>query len=345
MTLATPLDFALPDSSIAVEPAEHRGADRSDVRMMVSSRSGGTTDDIFARIDRHLRPGDVLVVNTSATVPAAIDAVTASGTRVKLHLASPLPGGLWAVEVRHIVDGGGTRPGPELRPQELALPGGAVAHLLAPAADTPRLWVAEVEGPGDVSGLLEAHGGPIRYRAGPELALDAYQTVFALHPGSAEMPSAARPFTTSLVTRLMSQGVAVVPVTLHAGVSSYEDGETPGEERYEVIPSTADVVNALRSNGGRVVAVGTTVVRALETVTDRSGVLHPGAGLTNVVVTPERGVRAVDGVLTGWHEPRSSHLMLLEAFLSRAELRDLYERALAGGYLWHEFGDLLLLIP
>jgi S-adenosylmethionine:tRNA ribosyltransferase-isomerase len=347
MSLVTgPIDFTLPDSNIATVPAEKRGVGRDDVRLMVAHRDTMSVDhDVFARIDRHLRTGDVVVVNTSATIPAAVTARTREGSRVMVHFATPTAEGLWTVEVRTQLDEGGTAPGPNLDPQTLRLPGGARVHLLAPSPRSPRLWVAAIETRRGLLSYLEAHGAPIRYAAGPNWPLADYQTVFANESGSAEMPSAGRPFTPELVTRLVSQGVAVAPIVLHAGVSSYEEGETPGEERYAVPASTATVINGLRATGGRVIAVGTTVVRALESVVDDRGIVHPGRGMTDLVVTAGTGVRAVDGLLTGWHEPRSSHLRLLEAFLSRVDLESVYDEAAASGYLWHEFGDELLILP
>lgn len=339
------IDFTLPESSIGTGPAEQRGSARDDVRLMVARRSTGSVEhERFAQLDHHLLGGDVVVVNTSATIPAAIDAWSSSGKMFKIHFASPASGGLWTLEVRTPTKDGGTLPGSGSEPQTLELAGGAHAHLLARSPRSPRLWVAAIEGAGNLVSYLEIHGHPIRYVPGPAWPLADYQTVFATEPGSAEMPSAARPFTTRMVTRLVSMGVAVVPLVLHAGVSSYEEDEAPGEERYEVPAATATVVNALRSSGGRVIAVGTTVVRALETVADESGRVHPGQGLTELIVTADRGVRAVDGLLTGWHEPRSSHLKMLEAFSSRDDLQAIYDQALSTGYLWHEFGDMLLIL-
>jgi S-adenosylmethionine:tRNA ribosyltransferase-isomerase len=192
---------------------------------------------------------------------------------------------------------------------------------------------------------LRRHGRPIRYRHTPEdWPLDAYQTVFALHPGSAEMPSAGRPFSADLVTELVARGVLFAPLTLHAGVSSLELGESPYPERYRVPAETARLVNAARGWGGRVIAVGTTVVRALETVSAPDGTVTAGEGLTSLVVTPERGLRTLNGLLTGWHEPRSSHLQLLEAAAGPELLRRSYEAAAAHGYRFHEFGDSHLIL-
>jgi S-adenosylmethionine:tRNA ribosyltransferase-isomerase len=344
--LTEPLDIPLTDSNIANVPAERRGAGRDDVRLMVAHRHARSIEhETFSRIDRHLSPGDVLVVNTSATVPAAVEGHTEDGFLVKVHFASPIAAGLWTVEVRTAVEGGGTAPGPDLSAQTLRLAAGVRLQLITRSPRTPRLWVAALTTRRDLLSYLTAHGEPIKYTPGPSWPLADYQTVFATEPGSAEMPSAARPFTPEVVTRLVSLGIAVVPVLLHAGVSSFEEGESPGEERYQVSTATAAVINAMRASGGRIIAVGTTVVRALETVVDDSGTIHPGAGTTDVIVSPQSGVHAADGLVTGWHEPRSSHLGLLEAFIPKSQLEVVYAEARVNGYLWHEFGDELLILP
>lgn len=220
-----------------------------------------------------------------------------------------------------------------------------MVQLIVRSRRSPRLWIASVTGAGDVQSHLAAHGRPIRYVPGRDRPISDYQTVFATDEGSSEMPSAGRPFTHRMVTRLMARGIVVLPLVLHTGVSSFEDLEVPGEERFSVPRATADVVNRLHESGGRIIAVGTTVVRALETVADESGRVHPASGMTDLVVTADRGVRAIDGLITGWHEPRSSHLRLLEAFAGRGLLQEAYTAAVEGGYLWHEFGDELALLP
>jgi S-adenosylmethionine:tRNA ribosyltransferase-isomerase len=193
--------------------------------------------------------------------------------------------------------------------------------------------------------LLARYGEPIRYGYVAEpRPLEAYQTVYALTPGSAEMASAGRPFTAELLTRLAARGVMIAPITLHTGVSSPEHHEPPFPEQYAVPATTARLVGAVRGWGGRVVAVGTTVVRALETGAYADGTLQSGAGWTNLVITPERGVLAVDGLITGWHEPEASHLQMLEAFAGERLLARSYREALASGYLWHEFGDSHLIL-
>jgi S-adenosylmethionine:tRNA ribosyltransferase-isomerase len=206
--------------------------------------------------------------------------------------------------------------------------------------------LAAVVGNEDLSRALNEHGRPIRYRyVERDWPIDAYQTVFADQPGSAEMPSAARPFSEALVTVLVRRGVGLSPITLHTGVSSLEGHELPYPERFEVPAATASAINAVHAAGGHVIAVGTTVVRALETTVDRAGVVHPAEGWTDTVITPQRGVRAVDGLITGWHEPEATHLAMLEAVAGRPALVDAYSDAFASGYLWHEFGDSHLLLP
>jgi S-adenosylmethionine:tRNA ribosyltransferase-isomerase len=298
-----------------------------------------------------------VVVNTSGTMNAALRATRADGTALELHLSTHLPADLWLVELRTL-DGAATRPAthPFDAPtpgETLALPAGAAATLHAPyhhdgpaATWTGRLWIATLHLPSALDAYLTAHGFPIRYSyVKKEWPIAAYQTVYATEVGSAEMPSAGRAFTPELLTRLVAAGVQVAPLLLHTGVASLEDHEPPYEEYYRVGSETARLVNAARAAGRRVVAVGTTVVRALETVTDDDGTTHPGEGWTDLVITPERGLRAVNALLTGLHEPRSSHLAMLAALCGVEHLRVTYAAALDEGYLWHEFGDLHLILP
>jgi S-adenosylmethionine:tRNA ribosyltransferase-isomerase len=224
-----------------------------------------------------------------------------------------------------------------------------VLDLLTPypaGATTRRLWVARADLGSSTTDYLWTWGRPIRYRHidGP-YKIDAYQTVFARVPGSVEMPSAGRPFTERLVTELTLSGVTLAPLTLHTGVSSQESGESPYPEWFEIPERTTALVNHTRSNGGRVIAVGTTVVRALETTADSRGVSHPAGTWTDLVIGPDHQPRVVDGLITGWHMPESTHLGLLEAFAGRSALARSYAAALAHGYLWHEFGDSQLIIP
>ncbi|MEU9604403.1 S-adenosylmethionine:tRNA ribosyltransferase-isomerase [Streptomyces sp. NPDC048057] len=345
--------LTVPDALSARVPAEVRGAGRDDVRLLVS-RGERVSHHSFRALPALLRAGDVLVVNTSATLPAAVNG-RLGGVPVVVHFSTRGDDGRWAVELRS-PDGAGSsrrRPGGPAG-AAVRLPGGArlvLVRPLAPGAD--RLWWAEASV--GVPELLRRYGRPIRYAYTlRDQPLSAYQTVFALPSpdgaGSAEMPSAARPFTAGLVAELVSRGVQFAPVVLHTGVASAEAHEPPYPERYAVPATTAWLVNAARAGGGRVVAVGTTAVRALEssargTGAGGRGVVRPAAGWTDLVVTPERGVRVVDGLLTGLHEPAASHLLMLEAIAGRPALARAYEAALRGRYLWHEFGDVHLLLP
>jgi len=333
---------AVVDLREAHEPPEARGRGRDDVAMLVSDRHDGSlTHRSFRDLPRVLEAGDALVVNTSATLPAALPANLA-GRSVELRLSTRMRGSTWVVELR---SDDGTPLRPPALPARVELPGGAHAELGAPFGDSDRLALADLELDAPVERYLERHGRPIRYGyVETELPIAAYQTVFARHPGSAEMPSAGRPFTSSLVTELVSRGVHVAPITLHAGVSSPELGEPPYPERFHVPEATARLVNAVHGWRGRVVAVGTTVVRALETTAAPDGTVSVGRGWTELVITPERGVRAIDGLLTGWHEPRSSHLQLLEAVAGTELVSRSYREASARRYRRHEFGDLNLIL-
>jgi S-adenosylmethionine:tRNA ribosyltransferase-isomerase len=339
----------LPVRLEAHEPPEEHGLGRDDVAMLVATRHDlGLAHASFRDLPQFLEPGDLLVVNNSATLPAALDG-RLGGRPVELRLSTPAPlraGTYWAVELRLPTENGALPfRGPPI-PERVHLPGGAHADLLAPYAGSDRLTLARLELNRPLEDYLRRHGRPIRYGYVPrEWPLDAYQTVFALEPGSAEMPSAARPFTSGLVTELVSAGILVAPITLHTGVSSPERSEAPYAERYRVSLPTARIVNAVRGFGGRVIAIGTTVVRALETVAAEDGTVTDGEGWTRLVVMPERGLRAVDGLLTGWHEPEASHLQLLEAVAGRELLERSYHAAQTHGYLWHEFGDVHLILP
>jgi S-adenosylmethionine:tRNA ribosyltransferase-isomerase len=349
-------DFQIPAHLEAAQPPEARGLARDQVRLMVSYRSDNTiVHTQFRRLPDFLEPGDVLVINTSATLNAAVNARREDGTSLELHLSTHLPADLWSVELRQPTPQG-TLPFYTARPGErFSLPGGASATLLTPyrsdqrAYHNPglrRLWIAELHFPQPLLPYLEQYGFPIRYKYVRESWPNSYyQTVFASQPGSAEMPSAGRAFTPELITQLVAKGVQVAPLLLHTGVASLEEFEPPYEEYYQVPAETAALVNAAHTAGKRVVAVGTTVVRALETVTTPKRVTRAGEGWTDVIVSPERGLYAADALLTGFHEPRSTHLFILQALAGKAHLRLTYQQALEKGYLWHEFGDLHLILP
>ena len=333
----TAVDFVLPPELEAREPAELRGDGRDDVRLLVTRRDDDSVVHAhFRELPRFLEPGDLVVLNETATLPSAVTAD--DGTT--LHVSTPLPGGLVVVEPRLGVrrhsrrfESGGSATA------LLKLPGGVTAVLLAPYRDSQRLWIARI----DVENLREyllRFGRPITYSyIHRSFGIDAYQTVFARAFGSAEMPSAGRAFTRGMLVCLRRRGVRLAKLVLHSGVASLETHERPYEEYYEVPQRTVDEIRRAKERGGRVVAVGTTVVRALESSVDRAS-----RGWTDLVITPERGVKVVDGLLTGFHEPRATHLAMLEAIAGRAHVEKAYDAALRERYLWHEFGDLHLIL-
>jgi S-adenosylmethionine:tRNA ribosyltransferase-isomerase len=339
------LGFDLPTELEASEPPEARGLTRDAVRMLVAWRSSGEVEhSSFFSLPSHLNEGDLVVVNTSGTLAAEVSGIGAEGRRLDVHLSTQLPAGLWTVELR--VAG---RPFFDAVSGVVELPAGGRVTLLAPYARHRRgvrLWVAQVTFPGGLHEYLAVHGRPIRYGyVRGEWPISAYQNVYVTEPGSAEMPSAGRPFSPAVITRLVARGIGVTPLLLHTGVASLEAEDPPYAEHYRVPSVTAHRINATRRDGGRVIAVGTTVVRALETVVDVAGTVHPGSGWTDVIISPERSVRSVDGLLTGWHEPEASHLAMLEAIAGRELLERSYTVALEEGYLWHEFGDVHLVLP
>ena len=301
---------------------------------------------MFSELPELLEPGDVVVVNVSATIPAAVPATREDGANVRVHFATRAPQLDEDWRIVEIRSADGTRPLRLPAGERIELHGGAALDLIAPYASGPRLMLARFEGETSVDEYLERHGAPIRYshvrRAWP---LEDYQNVYAISPGSAEMPSAGRPMTRELISRLVARDIVVAPITLHCGVSSPESHEPPFPEWYEVPERTARLIAAARDRGGRVIAVGTTVVRALESAGGPDRCSCARSGWTGLVITPECGVSVVDGLITGWHEPEASHLQMLEALMGPELLTRSYDAALDAGYLWHEFGDSHLILP
>lgn len=349
--------FDAPPSRFAPAPPERRGQDRDRVRLLVADGREGIAHTRFHHLTDHLRPGDIVVVNDSATVAGQLDAMSDRQGAVVVHLATPLDDGTWVVEVRRA---------PDADRAVLDAVAGDVLELAAGRAhlrlETPypregssptgsgnRLWRATATGAA-LPDVARRYGRPIAYGyLADRYPLADYQTVFGIRPGSSEMPSAGRPFTADLITRLVARGVAVAPITLHTGVSSQEAGEAPQAERFAVPASTAAAVNAVRAGGGRVVAVGTTVTRALESavVPEEGGAVRVvgASGWTERVVTPADPPRVVNGLVTGWHDPEASHLLLVEAVAGPELTQAAYRAATEEGYLWHEFGDSCLLLP
>jgi S-adenosylmethionine:tRNA ribosyltransferase-isomerase len=337
MVSLSTLDFVLPAELEAREPPEARGLARDQVRLLVSYRADDRiVHTRFHELPAFLRASDLLVVNVSATLPAALDGIRKDGSDIALHLSTQLDGNVWVVEPRRTAMRAG---------ECLELPGGGVAAFLRPYRSSWRLWTARLHLPAPVLTYLHRWAKPIAYPyVTGEWPLEIYQTVYASRPGSAEMPSAGRAFSARVLDDLRRKGVNVAPIILHTGVSSLEKDEPPYPERYEVPQEAVEAMRRAHAHGGRIIAVGTTVVRALESSVDETGELVASRGWTDLVITPDRGVRFVDGLLTGFHEPKATHLAMLEAIAGRQHLRRTYAGALEAGYLWHEFGDLHLIL-
>jgi S-adenosylmethionine:tRNA ribosyltransferase-isomerase len=339
------LDFFLPPELVAREPAERRGLSRDRVRLLVLDRASlSSTHTRFDRLPELLGPGDLLVFNASRTLPAVLDARGPDDLRVEVRLTGQHLAGAWLALLRP------RSPGPVISGMSLIFEGGLTATVGPPGAAVPYLWPLHFSHDGvELLDRLHRVGRPVRYEyVSSPWPLSDYQTVYAAHPGSAEMPSAGRAFTWRLLFALRRRGVGTAALVLHTGLSSYLDDvldrEHPvGEEEYRISPGAAAAVNEARDRGGRVIAVGTTVVRALETA-GRNGRVRPGTGRTRLRVTAEHELRVTDGLLTGLHEPQASHLDLLTAFAPAAAIRTAYEEAVERGYLWHEFGDLNLIL-
>ena len=348
-------EFTLPPDLEAGEPPEARGLGRDDVRLMVSSL---TKDQIkharFQNLPSFLHQGDVLVINTSQTRNAAVRARRADCTELDLHLSTRLQGNVWTVEVRALNADGKSRHFEGVGAGEsLVLTAGARATLVRPfvsdcepGESSHTLWEVALHLPMPADEYLARHAFPIRYNyVKDSWPLSYYQTVYATESGSAEMPSAGRPFTSELLAQLHSQGVRIAPLVLHSGISNVETHKPPYKEFYRIPLETAEAVNDANRGGGRVIAVGTTVVRALESVTNADGAVHGGEGWTCLVIGPETRLLAVSGMLTGLHEPEASHLAILEALAGQDRVQEAYGEALRQRYLWHEFGDVHLLLP
>jgi S-adenosylmethionine:tRNA ribosyltransferase-isomerase len=337
----------VPVGGEASRPPERRGLRRDGVRLLVAS-ADGIRHGTFTDLPQLLARGDLVVVNTSATLPAAVDARDAAGVTRRVHVSTELDDGSWVVEVR-LTDNSG----PDLRTREgalLRLPGGVGLRLGAGYPDReeprPRLRRAHPTVPVDRVELLQRHGRPVRYSyLDADYPIEDYRTVYATVPGSAEMASAGRPFTERLLVDLMARGVTVAPVVLHAGVSSPEAHEPPLPEWFEVGADTARLVRSARSAGRRVVAVGTTVTRALESATSPEDRIHATSGWTDLVLGPDRPARVVTGLITGLHAPQASHLLLLESVAGSMLVAAAYDAAVDQHYLWHEFGDSTLFLP
>lgn len=347
--------FEVPDEKAASKPPEAEGRDRSDVRLLVVHRATGLIEHRrFADLPEYLRPGDVIVLNASATLPSQFMAIDGQGRDVKVRLSSRDPSSNGKGDQWHAV----LDPDADVRPGD-ALRFGAIdgvelaASVVTRHPRVPRLWLLAF----DLKGMPMAEwrtqlGKPIRYHYVPqEWGLEYYQNTYAQFPGSSEMPSAGRAFTPEMLAQLNAMGVGAVRIVLHTGVSNIDIEEEQverhqmHEEPYQLTDEAAQLINHARERGGRVFAVGTTVVRTLETVADDQGCLEGRRGWTSLYITPGYRFKVVDALLTGLHEAKSTRLALAAAFAGDRDLiRRAYHQALDRDYRWHEFGDLTLIV-
>jgi S-adenosylmethionine:tRNA ribosyltransferase-isomerase len=324
-------------------PAELRGLRRDGARLCVVERdSGRITHTSVAHLGDHLRPRDLLVVNSSRTLPAALTVSRHDGEQIQLRPGA-LRGREWdalAVDTHAPHHNVSLHRGEILRARD-----GLRFEVVAERSDAPLLWRMTIDG-GDPIETLLREGTPIRYSYVPEpVALEHYQTVYAGSPGSVETPSAGRHLTWELLGALRDAGVGITDVVLHCGLSSFQDDAADLtkpliEEQFEVRPDTAALVNV----ASRVIAVGTSVIRTLETAADEGGDVRPMQGWTRLVITPRTRLRVVDALLTGLHEPPATHLDMLGALLDPNLLEQAYAEVRDRRYLWHEFGDAMLIV-
>jgi S-adenosylmethionine:tRNA ribosyltransferase-isomerase len=339
-------DYELPPGRIAQEPAEPRDSSR----LLVLERATGSLADAgFSDLPRWLRAGDCLVVNESRVIPARlIGALEGDGRPVELLMLRALDGGRWEALVRP-----GRRCGLGAR---VSLAGGtARATVLEHRGEGVR--GVEIESPWPLDELLERHGLPPlppyieRHDAPKPEDWERYQTVYATEKGSVAAPTAGLHFTRPLLDRLRAANIGIHNVTLHVGAgtfrpirSAHVEGHRLEAEAAEVPAGTAEAVNRARAEGRRVIAVGTTTTRTLEWAADEAGRVRAGRGAADLFIYPGHRFRVVDALVTNFHLPRSTLLLLVSAFAGREGVLDAYRHAVSGGYRFYSYGDAMLIL-
>lgn len=341
------IQFDLPAHLSCPKPTEERKLRRDEVRLLVTDKACQTEHTTFNHLPSFLNSGDVLVVNTSATIASALPVLLPGGQEGRLHISTKLTDEKRLIEVREV------RGNKTIRWKQGAA--GMVLQLAPDATVTLKqkfynnnqwlhLWIADFKTDQSLKTWQAANAKPIQYeKLDRQYPLSYYQTFFSFHPGSAEMPSAGRGFTPELVEMLLKKGVVLAPVLLHTGVSSLEENETPYPEYMEINPVSAAIINAAKSQARRVIAVGTTCVRAVETAVNNEGLVMPYRGNTELFINRGYSMKIVDGLLTGFHEPKASHLNILQSIGGFEQIDIAYQQAIKAGYYWHQFGDLHLI--
>jgi len=342
------IQFDLPKHLACPLPTEERNMERDEVRLLVTTNSGQTAHTTFNQLPGFLQKGDVLIVNTSATVPSALPVSLPGDKQGRLHVSTKLNNNEWLIEIREVTGNKTSRwhEGEEAMTLQLPLSQTVILKKKFYKNDHwLHLWIAEFNVNQPLQKYLSANAQPIQYeKLDRQYPLSYYQAFFSFHPGSAEMPSAGRGFTKNLVERLLKKGIVLAPVILHTGVSSLEENETPYPEYMEVDPVTASIINTAKSQYRRIIAVGTTAIRAIETAVNNEGLVLPYKGNTELFIDENYSMKVIDGLLTGFHEPKASHLNMLQSIAGYDHLDKAYKEAIREGYYWHQFGDLHLIL-
>ena len=337
----TDFDYALPEELIAQTPVEPR--DHS--RLMVVRGDGTREDRHFYDVPEYLRPGDALVINETRVIPARlIGEKEDTHVPVEVLLLRRIDRDDWEALVR---------PGRRLKPGAVCSFGGGLlrCEIVGNVEDTGGR-IVRFHCDGVFEELLDRLGEmPLPPYIHEKLQnRDRYQTVYARCEGSAAAPTAGLHFTPELLGRVRDMGVTVVPVLLHVGLGTFRpvkeeniDDHKMHTEWYEVSPEAAGTLNQVRAAGGRLICVGTTSVRTIETVADRDGILHPGRGDTAIFIKPGVRIKAVDGLITNFHLPQSTLLMLVSAFMGRENALAAYRDAVEKRYRFFSFGDAMFI--
>ena len=333
-------DYALPDELIAQVPAQER--DRS--RLLVLERAGGTIrHQVFTDLRTFLRAGDLLVLNDTRVFPCRIAARKSGGGKAEVFLLQELGINLWRALVRGSIDRGRT----------VAVAAGIDAEVIAVDSDGVR--TLRFRGTPDIRSILPDVGRMplppyIRREAAPE-DQDRYQTVYAAREGAVAAPTAGLHFTAQLLQDLQAQGVGIATVTLHVGPGTFRPVRTEDialhhmhEESYNVPEETVERIGRTKGTGGRVIAVGTTTVRTLETSADQGGVVQAGDGKSSLFIVPGYSFKVIDGMITNFHLPKSTLLMLVAAFAGRERMFEAYNAAIGERYRFYSYGDAMLVL-
>ncbi len=339
-------DYDLPQSLIAQEPLQPRDS----CRLMYLHRSSGRIEHrTFRSLIEVLKPGDHLVFNNTKVIPARVLCRKATGAAVELFFLERIDSLLWTALVK---------PARRLPPGTIVWPEGFTEIELKieeVCEDGYERKVRLVKGGESLDQVIEKYGHiPLPHyiqRDDSELDHDLYQTVYASTPGAVAAPTAGLHFTAEMLEELAGRGIKSSFVTLHVGIGTFRPVQVEDprlhdmhEERYELNKETADAINATWESGGRVIAVGTTVVRVLETCAESFHKVLPSTGRTKIMILPPYEFKAIDGIITNFHLPKSTLLMLVSAFSSREAILNAYREAVEKKYRFYSYGDAMLLL-